>query len=94
MEHKMTKALLMFFFVLFTATVEAHPGRTAADGCHYCRTNCDEWGVPWNARHCHNGNKIEVPLKSAFVETTEEVEHSSDGHVHPEVEAKRKQDDS
>lgn len=22
----------------------AHPGRTAADGCHYCRTNCDKWG--------------------------------------------------
>ena len=31
----------------------AHPGRTAADGCHYCRTNCDSWGVPWNERHCH-----------------------------------------
>ena len=31
----------------------AHPGRTAADGCHYCRTNCSSWGVPWNERHCH-----------------------------------------
>jgi hypothetical protein len=36
-------------------SVFAHPGRTAADGCHYCRTNCDYWGVPWNKRHCHNG---------------------------------------
>ncbi len=34
----------------------AHPGRTAADGCHYCRTNCTYWGVPWNARHCHGGS--------------------------------------
>lgn len=33
----------------------AHPGRTAADGCHYCRTNCDKWGVAWNERHCHGG---------------------------------------
>src|SRR5215213_3080759 len=32
----------------------AHPGNTASDGCHYCRTNCDRWGVPWNQRHCHN----------------------------------------
>ena len=31
----------------------AHPGRTAADGCHYCRTNCDEWGEVAGARHCH-----------------------------------------
>ena len=31
----------------------AHPGRTAADGCHYCRTNCDKWGEVAGARHCH-----------------------------------------
>ncbi len=33
----------------------AHPGRTASDGCHYCRTNCDSWGETYNARHCHGG---------------------------------------
>ena len=31
----------------------AHPGRTAADGCHYCRTNCAKWGEVEGARHCH-----------------------------------------
>ncbi len=42
--------------VLFTSgTAQAHPGRTASDGCHYCRTNCDSWGVAWNQRHCHGG---------------------------------------
>lgn len=40
---------------VFPSLSFAHPGRTAADGCHYCRTNCDKWGVPWNERHCHNG---------------------------------------
>lgn len=40
---------------LYTPSVKAHPGRTAADGCHYCRTNCDSWGVPWDERHCHGG---------------------------------------
>lgn len=33
----------------------AHPGNTASDGCHYCRTNCEQWGVPANQRHCHGG---------------------------------------
>lgn len=33
----------------------AHPGNTAADGCHYCRTNCDKWGEAWGERHCHGG---------------------------------------
>jgi micrococcal nuclease len=42
------------FFVFNQAN--AHPGRTSSDGCHYCRTNCDYWGVPWNERHCHGGS--------------------------------------
>lgn len=41
----------------FSASLGAHPGRTAADGCHYCRTNCEKWGVEQDARHCHNGNR-------------------------------------
>jgi len=47
-----------------TSPVFAHPGRTAADGCHYCRTNCDKWGVPWNVRHCHGGTAPTLPLKT------------------------------
>lgn len=48
-------------FLVFTADVSAHPGRTASDGCHYCRTNCDKWGIPWNARHCHRGGAVAPP---------------------------------
>ena len=39
----------------------AHPGNKASDGCHYCRTNCDKWGVAWNQRHCHGGTLEEKP---------------------------------
>ena len=39
-----------------SAITLAHPGRTASDGCHYCRTNCTSWGVPENERHCHGGS--------------------------------------
>lgn len=42
------------FLLLIPFFVQAHPGRTASDGCHYCRTNCDRWGVAWNERHCHS----------------------------------------
>ena len=41
--------------LLVAAEVAAHPGRTASDGCHYCRTNCSRWGVPADKRHCHGG---------------------------------------
>ncbi|MDP3941042.1 MAG: thermonuclease family protein [bacterium] len=50
---------IIFFLLIFAISsqaAQAHPGRTAADGCHYCRTNCDQWGVPWNERHCHGGS--------------------------------------
>lgn len=36
-------------------SVYAHPGNTASDGCHYCRTNCAKWGEVEDARHCHGG---------------------------------------
>src|SRR5918992_1413577 len=63
----MKKLLLLFAFVfLFVVSLaEAHPGKTAADGCHYCRTNCDAYGVPWNERHCHGGGS--APVQSAPV---------------------------
>jgi hypothetical protein len=50
--------LLAFVFLTNTSFAFAHPGRTASDGCHYCRTNCDKWGVAWNERHCHGGGAV------------------------------------
>lgn len=52
----MKKAILLILVIIgFSSNIEAHPGRTASDGCHYCRTRCDYWGVPWDTRHCHGG---------------------------------------
>jgi len=53
-----TISATLFLTLLFITPVSAHPGRTAADGCHYCRTNCDRWGVPWGERHCHGGGSV------------------------------------
>ena len=86
------KLLLTLFAVtfLFTTQMYAHPGRTASDGCHYCRTNCDKWGVPWNERHCHNGITSDEDggkfLKSEFspVYTHEDGDYvNKDAHTHP-----------
>ena len=33
----------------------AHPGATASDGCHYCRTNCERYRVPPDVRHYYGG---------------------------------------
>jgi len=43
-------------FGIVAPETSAHPGNTASDGCHYCRTNCAKWGEVENARHCHGSS--------------------------------------
>jgi len=49
-----TLLLFLSIYALAPNTLFAHPGSTDPDGGHYCRTNCDAYGVPWNERHFHN----------------------------------------
>jgi len=55
------KKLIFLVPILLAQVAIAHPGRTASDGCHYCRTNCSSWGVPWGERHCHYKSDIKPP---------------------------------
>lgn len=71
----------------------AHPGRTASDGCHYCRTNCDRWGETQGTRHCHgSGLKAEPGIQTmenaainqqSLMPENALTSHSSDAIVHP-----------
>ncbi|MDE0243361.1 MAG: hypothetical protein OYG31_01460 [Candidatus Kaiserbacteria bacterium] len=65
----MVSVFCMAGVLIFSAVpVFSHPGRTAADGCHYCRTNCERWGgAEYNQRHCHQSKGIpqpEEPIRS------------------------------
>lgn len=62
--------MLILLFVSSPQIALAHPGRTASDGCHFCRTNCDKWGEVWNARHCHGGYTTPVNTPRAQVATS------------------------
>lgn len=52
---------IIFGMLLIAMPVFAHPGNTASDGCHYCRTNCSSWGYTYGTRHCHGGSSYSVP---------------------------------
>lgn len=73
--------------LLFPLVSTAHPGRTASDGCHYCRTNCDYYGVAWDERHCHNGATAPIedpPLNppdrtNRFLTAPEELDEPFEG---------------
>lgn len=54
--------LVCFLFLnLFTTPLFSHPGKLAADGCHYCRTHCDKWGEAQGERHCHHHTDLATP---------------------------------
>lgn len=55
MKFKLICVVLLCFLLITPSKVEAHPGRTDANGCHYCRTNCAKWGLSDGQYHCHNG---------------------------------------
>lgn len=49
----MKKVFLIFLVLVMSSLVNGHPGRTAGDGCHFCRTNCEKWGKTSGTRHSH-----------------------------------------
>lgn len=54
--HRNFKLIILAFVLLLILplSVFAHPGRTDAQGCHTCRTNCASWGLANGEYHCHN----------------------------------------
>jgi protein-disulfide isomerase len=44
------------FGLILPSTASAHPGATDYKGGHYCKTNCEEWGLFENEYHLHNAN--------------------------------------
>jgi len=79
------KKLLLLAILFATQATFAHPGRTASDGCHYCRTNCGSWGVPWNERHCHGRVKDDPVEKLMNVTVTPEEALVLVDYEHPAV---------
>jgi hypothetical protein len=69
--NKILFSSLLLFFSSYSI-VHAHPGKTAADGCHYCRTNCAKWGEVEGARHCHDGGNSESNNPSGLTDKEEQ----------------------
>ena len=59
-----TIILVFFSLFLFAPITQAHPGKTDADGCHTCYTNCTEkWGLEYGKYHCHE-KKVKVKTEA------------------------------
>ena len=65
---EMVKVVVITVALVIATPAYAHPGRTAGDGCHYCRTNCSSWGEVAGARHCHGGGAIAPPPAQDIVQ--------------------------
>lgn len=50
------KIFIVFIFVMSYSplSISAHPGGLDENGCHTCRTNCEDYGLFYGQYHCHN----------------------------------------
>lgn len=56
MKKRIAKiASIIVVLLMMITPISAHPGRTDANGGHYCRTNCAKWGLRDGEYHYHNG---------------------------------------
>ncbi|MEK4196112.1 MBL fold metallo-hydrolase [Paenibacillus sp. FSL L8-0323] len=55
MKRIIVPIFISLVLLLMPVLAEAHPGRTDANGGHYCRTNCAKWGLENGEYHYHNG---------------------------------------
>lgn len=83
------KYLVGLFVLVAPFSAIAHPGGLNSEGCHYCRTNCEEkYGIPTNDYHCHAGGDTSVytpvPGAEAEEQPAQEEEPSSDPEPTPE----------
>ena len=70
MKFKLICVVLLCFLLITPNKVEAHPSRTDANGCHYCRTNCAKWGLSDGQYHCHNGGGYNSSSSNSYNPTS------------------------
>ncbi len=85
MKFKLICVVLLCFLLITPNKVEAHPGRTDANGCHYCRTNCAKWGLSDGQYHCHNGGGYNSSSSNSYNSTSSYGSTSPSNYSQPET---------
>lgn len=60
----------MILILVLVLQAKAHPGRTDANGCHYCRTNCEQYGLQQDEYHCHNSTSTPIIIDASTIDST------------------------
>ena len=85
MKFKLICVVLLCFLLITPNKVGAHPGRTDANGCHYCRTNCAKWGLSDGQYHCHNGGGYNSSSSNSYNSTNSYGSTSPSNYSQPET---------
>ena len=83
MKFKLICVVLLCFLLITPNKVGAHPGRTDANGCHYCRTNCAKWGLSDGQYHCHNGGGYNSSSSNSYNSTSSYSSTSPSNYSQP-----------
>ena len=71
------RAVLVLTLLCTFTSAPGHAGKTAADGCHYCRANCADLGVLPDRRHCHPNLEKKEKARQILVGYAEIVDGDS-----------------
>ena len=78
MKKRILKMASIIIVLLMAITpISAHPGRTDANGGHYCRTNCAKWGLRDGEYHYHNGGESSSSSSSSGSKSSSKSSSSS-----------------
>lgn len=101
-ESLKAKRTLLSFVAVATISqstftvAEAHPGRTDANGGHYCRTNCEQWGLGYGEYHYHNGGggSSSSSSSSSSVSTSNYQAQQAEAERQRQAEAQRQAEEA
>ena len=66
----MKRLLLAVLILMLISEVYGHPGRTNSEGCHTCKTNCEQYGLQYGEYHCHNKTSSNGTINNSNDSTT------------------------
>ncbi len=73
----MKRLLLAVLILMLISEVYGHPGRTNSEGCHTCKTSCEQYGLQYGEYHCHNKISTSVMIESTINSSSSSVKTSS-----------------
>lgn len=87
MLKRITNLIILVAILSLNTAAYASPGGLDGNGCHTCRTNCQDYGIATDTYHCHEGGSSSgaIFVPGASNESTDESSTEEPAASEPET---------